>query len=130
MSAALFVLVLLASFNRTINRLTKPVSAFIGLSLLSSAFLSFYYYFNKIEGELILSNYLKIFEKTNLTIHLNTLSEKFLIVFSLIMTILIGLLFYKLPRRRGYVSLTITIGLISSLGMFSILLLDFSSLIK
>ena len=99
MSAALFVLFLLASFNRTMNRLTKPVSAFIGLSLLSSAFLSFYYYFNKIEGELILSNYLKIFEKTNLIIHLNTLSEKFLIVFSLIMTILIGLLFYKLPRK-------------------------------
>lgn len=129
MSAALFVLVLLASFNRTINRLTKLVSAFIGLSLLSSAFLSFYYYFNKIEGELILSNYLKIFEKTNLIIHLNSLSEQFLIVFSLIMTILIGLFFYKLPRRRGYVSLTITIGLISSLVMFSILLLDFSSLI-
>ena len=129
MSAALFVLVLLASFNRTINRLTKLVSAFIGLSLLSSAFLSFYYYFNKIEGELILSNYLKIFEKTNLIIHLNALSEQFLIVFSLIMTILIGLFFYKLPRRRGYVSLTITIGLISSLVMFSILLLDFSSLI-
>ena len=130
MSAALFVFILLASFNRTINRLTKPVSAFIGLSLIGSALISFYYYFNKIEGELILSNYLKIFEKTNLIIHLNTLSEKFLIVFSLIMTILIGLLFYKLPRRRGYVSLTITIGLISSLGMFSILLLDFSSLIK
>ena len=130
MSAALFVLVLLASFNRTINRLTKPVSAFIGLSLISSAFISFYYYFNKIEGELILSNYLKIFEKTNLIIHLNSLSEKILILFSLIMTTLIGLFFYKLPRRRGYVSLTITIGLISSLGMFSILLLDFSSLIQ
>ena len=130
MSAALFVLVLLASFNRTINRLTKPVSVFIGLSLLSSAFISFYYYFNKIEGELILSNYLKILEKTNLIIHLNSLSEKILILFSLIMTTLIGLFFYKLPRRRGYVSLTITIGLISSLGMFSILLLDFSSLIQ
>tara|TARA_Y100000766_G_C18495576_1_gene406901 strand:- start:47 stop:478 length:432 start_codon:yes stop_codon:yes gene_type:complete len=129
MTAALFIFVLLASFNRTINRLTKPVSALIGLSLLGSASISFLYYLEKIEGELFLSDYLQIFEKTNLVIHVNLLNEKILIFFSLIMIIVIGFSFYKLPRRKGYVSLMIIIGLISSLIMFSVLLVDFSILI-
>ena len=129
MGMALFILILLASFNRTINRLTKPVSALVIFSILSSAFISSLYYLNKIEGELFLSNYLKIFENTNLVIHLNVLSEKIIIFFSLIMAIIIGFSFYRLPRQKGYVSLMVGIGLISSSIMFAILLLDFSVLI-
>ena len=129
MGMALFILVLLLSFNRTINRLTKPVSTLIVISLLSSGLLSTFYYFKKIEGELFLSNYLKIFESTNLSLHLNILSEKIIILFSLIMTILVGLSFYKLPRRKGYVSLMVGVGLISSAIIFAILLLDFAALV-
>ena len=126
---ALFVFILLASFNRTINRLTKPVTALIALSLLSSAFISCFYYFKKIEEELVLSKFFKYFEETNLVIHLNLINEKIIILFSFIMTVIIGLSFYKLPRRKGYVSLMIVFGLISSLVMISILLIDFSGLI-
>ena len=126
---ALFILILLVSFNRTINRLTKPVSFLVAISLLSSAFISAFYYFKKIEGELFLSNYLKIFENNNTVLHLDLLSEKIIILFSLTMTIVIGLSFYKLPRKKGYVSLMVGIGLISSLLMLAILLLDFSDLI-
>ena len=128
MVAALFMFVLLASFNRTINRLTKPVSAIIALSLLSSCFISSFYYFNKIEGDLLLSDFLKLFEETNLVMHLNLVSEKIIIFFSLIMIIIIGGLFYKLPRKKGYVSLMIGLGLISASVMLSILLMDFSAL--
>ena len=39
----------LVSFNRTLNRLTKPVTALIALSLLSSAFISCFDYFNKVK---------------------------------------------------------------------------------
>ena len=126
---ALFIFVLLASFNRTVNRLTKPVTALIGLSLLSSAFISSFYYFNKIEEELALSKFLKYFEETNLIMHLNLVNEKIIIFFSLVMTLVIGFSFYKLPRKTGYVSLMIGIGLISSSVIISILLVDFSSLI-
>ena len=129
MSTALVIFVLLASFNRTINRLTKPVSALIGLSLLSSSILSSYCYFNKIEGELFLSDLLKIFEDSKLVIHLNLFSEKIIIFFSLIMTIMILLSFNKLPRKKGYVSLMIGLGLVTSLGIMSILLVDFSAFI-
>ena len=124
-----FILILLASFNRTLNRLTKPVTALVALSLLSSAFISLFDYFKKIEEELVLSEFLKFFEEKNLVIHLNLVNEKIIIFFSLIMILIIGISFYKLPRKKGYVSLMISLGLISSSVMLSILLLDFSALI-
>ena len=126
---ALFIFVLLVSFNRTLNRLTKPVTALIALSLLSSALISSFDYFKKIEKELVLSEILKFFDKTNLVIHLNLVNEKIIIFFSLLMILIIGLSFYKLPRKKGYVSLMISLGLISSSVMISILLIDFSALI-
>ena len=125
---ALFILILLVSFNRTLNRLTKPVTALVALSLLSSAFIGCFDYLNKIEEELVLSKFLQFFEETNLVMHLNLLNEKIIIIFSLIMTLVIGLTFYKLPRKKGYVPLMISLGLISSSVMFSILLIDFSAL--
>ena len=126
---ALFVFILLVSFNRTLNRLTKPVSALVALSLLTSAFISSFDYFKKIEEELVLSEFLKFFEETNLVLHLNLVNEKIIIFFSLIMTLVIGFSFYKLPRKKGYVALMISLGLISSSVMISILLIDFSALI-
>ena len=126
---AVFIFVLLVSFNRTLNRLTKPVTVLIALSLISSAFISSIDFFKKIEGELVLSEFLKFFEETNLVIHLNLINEKIIIFFSLIMILIIGLSFYKLPRKKGYVLLMIGLGLISSSVIISILLIDFSALI-
>ena len=126
---ALFIFVLLVSFNRTLNRLTKPVTALVALSLLSSALISSFDYFKKIEEELVLSKFLKFFEETNLVIHLSLVNEKIIIFFSLLMILVIGLSFYKLPRKKGYVSLMIGLGIISSSAMISILLIDFSALI-
>ena len=126
---ALFIFVLLVSFNRTLNRLTKPVTALVALSLLSSALISTFDYFKKIEEEFILSKFFKFFDETNLVIHLNSVNEKIIIFFSLIMTLVIGLSFYKLPRKKGYISLMISLGLISSSVMISILLIDFSAII-
>ena len=125
----LFIFILLVSFNRTLNRLTKPVTALVGLSLLSSAFISLFDYFKQIEEELALSEFLKFFEEKNLVIHLNLVNEKIIIFFSLIMILIIGISFYKLPRKKGYVSLMISLGLISSSVILSILLIDFSALI-
>ena len=126
---SLFIFILLVSFNRTLNRLTKPVTALVALSLLSSAFISSFDYFKKIEEELVLSEVLKFFEGKNLVIHLNLVNEKIIIFFSLIMILIIGVSFYKLPRKKGYVLLMISLGLISSSVILSILLIDFSALI-
>ena len=129
MGMALFILILLISFNRTMNRLTKPVSVLITFSLLSSAFISLYLYLKKIEGEVLLTNQIKPLENAHLVLHLNSLTEKLVIFLSLIIVVLIGILFFKLPRQKGYVSLMIGISLISSLIMFAIMFLDFSVLI-
>ena len=129
MGMALFILILLVSFNRTINRLTKPVSFLAVFSLLSSALISSFLYLKKIEGLVSLSYYLKLFESTNLVLHLNPWTEMIIIFFTLIMAIVIGLLFYKLPRKKGYVSLIVGISLISSSIMFAVMFLDFSVLI-
>ncbi len=126
---SLFIFILLVSFNRTLNRLTKPVTALVALSLLSSALISSFDYFKKIEEEIVLSEFLKFFEEKNLVIHLNLVNEKIIIFFSLIIILLIGISFYKLPRKKGYVSLMISLGLISSSVILSILLIDFSALI-
>ena len=126
---SLFIFILLVSFNRTLNRLTKPVTTLVALSLLSSAFISLFDYFKKIEEELVLSEFLKFLEEKNLVIHLNLVNEKIIIFFSLIMILIIGISFYKLPRKKGYVSLMISLGLISSSVILSILLIDFSALI-
>ena len=129
MLMALFILILLVSFNRTMNRLTKPVSFLVVFSLLSSALISSYLYLKKIEGELFLSNYIRLLDSKNLVIHLNSLTEKFTIFFTIIMALVIGVLFYKLPRQKGYVSLLIGISLISSSIIFVVMFLDFSILI-
>ena len=126
---SLLIFILLVSFNRTLNRLTKPVSALVALSLLSSAFISLFDYFKKIEEELVLSEFIKFFEEKNLVIHLNLVSEKIIIFFSFIMILIIGISFYKLPRKKGYISLMISLGFISSSVILSILLIDFSALI-
>ena len=126
---SLFIFILLVSFNRTIIRLTKRVTALVALSLLSSAFISTFDYFKKIEEELVLSEFLKFFEEKNLVLHLNLVNEKIIIFFSLIMILIIGMSFYKLPRKKGYVSLMISLGLISSSLIISILLIDLSALI-
>jgi len=128
-ATSLFIFILLVSFNRTLNRLTKPVTALVSLSLLGSAFISAFDYFKKIEEELVLSEFLKFFEEKNLVIHLNLVNEKIIIFFSFIMILIIGISFYKLPRKKGYVLLMISLGLISSSVMLSILLVDFSALI-
>lgn len=126
---SLFIFILLVSFNRTLNRLTKPVTTLVALSLLGSAFISAVDYFKKIEGELFLSKFLKYFEETNLVLHLNLVNEKIIIFFSLMMILVIVLSFYKLPRKKGYVLSMIGLGFIASLVMISILLIDFSVLI-
>ena len=129
MGMALFILILLVSFNRTINRLTKPVSFLLAFSLLSSGLISSYLYLKKIEGEVFLSNYLKLFESKDLVLHLNSLTERITIFFTVMMAIIIGVLFYKLPRKKGYVSLLIGLSLISSSIIFAVMFQDFSTLI-
>ena len=126
LGTAFFLFVLLNLFNRTINRLTKPVSFLILISIISSILLGLFYLGNHVEGNLDLSAYLYFLENLNLQLHLNALTEKITIVIGFLSALIIIFSVTKLPRKKGYVLYVVSIGFITALLIMSTLLYDFN----
>ena len=120
----IFIFILLRSFNRTINRLTKPVSVLFLISILISTLLSLYFFLNHVSGNIPLSNILSIFKSFNLEIHLNEVTEKIIFIIGLISSSIILYSVAKLPRKSGYVLYMVSVGLITSLLISGTLLID------
>ena len=120
----IFIFILLRAFNRTINRLTKPVSFLLLVSMVISTLLSLYFFLNHVSVNIPLDNILSIFKSLNLEIHLNELTEKIIIILGLISSSIILYSVAKLPRQSGYVLYIISIGFITSLLFSGILLID------
>ena len=120
----IFIFILLRFFNRTINRLTKPVSILLLASILISTLLSLYFALNHISGNIPLSSILSIFKSLNLEIHLNELTEKVIIILGLISSSIILYSVSKLPRQSGYVLYMVSIGFITSLLISATLLIN------
>ena len=120
----IFIFTLLRSFNRTINRLTKPVSLLLLLSILSSTFLCLYFFLNHIEGQILLSNYFSVFKNLNLEIHLNDTSERLIIIIGFLISLLIVYSVTKLPRKTGYVLYIVNLGFFASIMISGLLLID------
>ena len=123
---AFFVFVLLRSFNRTINRLTKPVSFLILISIVSSILLSLFYLSNQVEGNLDLPAYLNFLENLNLQLHLNALTEKITIFIGIVSSIIVIFSVIKLPRKNGYVMYMVSIGFLTALLIMFTLLYNFN----
>ena len=106
--ASIFIAVLLLSFSKTMNRLTKPVSYFIIISLTFSEIINFILLKNNISGNDILfgSNFVLVIDRPALLV-----SESIGLIFLLIMLFSVA----KLERRNGYVRYFISLGLLSSL---------------
>jgi len=122
---AFILFILLRLFTRTINRLTKPVSFLILISIVSSTLLSLFYLNNHVEGNLDLQANLIFLRNFNLQIHLNALTEKLTILISIISALIIIFSVTKLPRQNGYVLYMVSIGFITSLLIMSTLLYSF-----
>ena len=120
----IFIFILLISFPRTVNRLTKPVSILFLVSILITTLLTLYFFFNHISGNIPLSSFLLIFKSFNLEIHLNELTEKIIIILGLISSSIILYSVSKLPRQIGYVLYMVSIGLITSLLISATLLIN------
>ena len=123
---SIFILILLRSFNRTINRLTKPISVLLLVSILMSTLLSLYFFLNHVSGNIPVPNILSIFKSFNLEIHLNELTEKIIIILGLISSSIILYSVSKLPRQSGYVLYMVSIGFITSLLISAILFINIS----
>ncbi len=121
----LFIFLLLISFNKTINRLTKPISYLAIISILISSGLSFLFLLNHAEGNIPLSNYLSFFEGSNFELHLSQLTEKLIIIIGIIFSSIILFSVLRLPRRIGYVMYVVTLNFLASLFVTCLLVYDF-----
>ena len=106
--ASIFIAVLLLSFSKTMNRLTKPVSYFIIISLTFSEIINFILFKNNISGNehLFGSNFVLVIDRPALLV-----SELIGLIFLLTMLFSVT----KLERRNGYVRYFVSLGLLSSL---------------
>ena len=108
LSSSVFIALLLLSFSKTMNRLTKPVSYFIIISLTFSEIINFILFKNNISGNDLLfgSNFVLVIDRPALLV-----SESIGLIFLLIMLFSVA----KLERRNGYVRYFISLGLLSGL---------------
>ncbi|WP_269625403.1 NAD(P)H-quinone oxidoreductase NdhF [Prochlorococcus marinus] len=104
--ASTFIAVLLLSFSKTMNRLTKPVSYFVIASLIFSELINYILFKENIEGNEIL-----FWGKFSLYVDRPALlvAESIGFIFLLIMLFSVA----KLKRRNGYVRYFIVLGLLS-----------------
>ncbi|WP_269606676.1 NAD(P)H-quinone oxidoreductase NdhF [Prochlorococcus marinus] len=104
--ASIFIALLLLSFSKTMNRLTKPVSYFLIASLALSELINFILFKNKITG-----NYVLFGDSFELAIDRQALlfSESIGFIILLIMLLSVA----KLKRRSGYVRYFIFLGFFS-----------------
>ena len=104
--ASVFIALLLISFNKTMNRLTKPVSYFIIISLIFSEIINFILFRRNILGSdpLFGGNFELVIDRPALIF-----AESIGLVFLLIMLFSVA----KLKRRSGYVRYFIFLGFLS-----------------
>ncbi len=116
---SLFITILLVSFSRTMNRLTKPVSLLFIVSIISSTLFSFILFEKHISGTL--SPLLELaFLKNDFKLYID--SSSLLVATALGSTSLIAMLisYISLERRTGYVRYFISLGLLSGLAFIFI----------
>mgnify|MGYP001472389787 CR=1 FL=1 len=104
--SSVFIALLLLSFNKTMNRLTKPVSYFIILSLFLSEIINFVLFRKNVVGNDLLfgGDFKLVVDRPALLV-----SESIGLIFLLIMLFSVA----KLKRRTGYVRYFVSLGFIS-----------------
>tara|TARA_Y100001968_G_scaffold136445_1_gene124487 strand:+ start:357 stop:809 length:453 start_codon:yes stop_codon:yes gene_type:complete len=104
--ASIFITVLLLSFSKTMNRLTKPVSYLLIISLVLSEIINFIFFKKDISGNelLIGGNFQLVVDRTSILF-----SEFSGLIFLLIMLYSVT----NLQRRNGYVRYFISLGFLS-----------------
>ncbi len=104
--ASIFIMVLLLSFSKTMNRLTKPVSYFLISSLVSSEIINFILLKKNISGNEIIfgTNFELAIDRPALIF-----AESMGLIFLLIMLFSVA----KLQRGKGYVRYFILLGFLS-----------------
>ena len=118
---AILIGALLVSFNRTINRLTKPISAFLIICVSASTLLSLVFFLNKVEAHPYDWNFTLASSNLHIGIILNLFIEKLLLIVGFSVVISMILSYNFLERRKGYVRYFIFLSASSGLTFFFVL---------
>ena len=101
--ASIFITVLLLSFSKTMNRLTKPVSYFLIISLIFSEIIDFVFFKKNISGnDLLFGSNIELVVDRPAIIFAESIGFIFLLIMLFSVT--------KLQRRNGYVRYFILLG--------------------
>ena len=118
---SVFVLTLLISFNRTINRLTKPITYFLIVCVGVSTIVSFLLFQQNLFGQIIDLNFVILALNLHLGLSIDKIASIFSTGFGLLMLIVMACSYIFLDRKKGYVRFFISLGLISGLIFFFVL---------
>ena len=101
--ASILITVLLLSFSKTMNRLTKPVSYFLIISLIFSEIIDFFFFKKNISGnDLLFGSNIELVVDRPAIIFAESIGFIFLLIMLFSVT--------KLQRRNGYVRYFIFLG--------------------
>tara|TARA_Y100001968_G_C19444190_1_gene764313 strand:- start:2364 stop:2834 length:471 start_codon:yes stop_codon:yes gene_type:complete len=131
LGGAIAIAVLLVSFTKTINRLTKPISLFLIACVSLSIILSLLFLLKHISGQSINFD----FDIANITLNIafvvNELVEKSLIIIGSIFLFSMIFSYYILDRQKGYVRYMASLSFLCSLTFLGVLNSDsFGFIIK
>ncbi len=113
--SALLIGILLVSFNRTMNRLTKPVSFLIINSAAFSTLYALYFVYKHVSGKLYISPLEILNLDYKLSLNLNNSSEISAVFIGIVAIFTMLLSYFKLPRSKGYVAYLVFLS--ASLGL-------------
>tara|TARA_B100000700_G_scaffold329533_2_gene451581 strand:- start:4 stop:501 length:498 start_codon:yes stop_codon:yes gene_type:complete len=112
--AAFLVGLLLILFRRTMNRLTKPVTLIMILSVLLSTIISILLFMIHFDGELINVSLSSLKPGLNFILYTNEMSSEILAFLGITFVSIISFSYVKLPRNKGYVAYLCFLGFLAS----------------
>ena len=113
--SSIFIAVLLLSFSKTMNRLTKPVSYLLIISVALSEIINFVLWEEKASGIAFISQKIE-FLRNNFELFVDSQALLASLVLGFVVLLIMMISFIRLKRRDGYVRYFIFLGFLSGLA--------------
>ena len=124
-AGALLIGTLLVSFDRTMNRLTKPVSFLMISCVVISTIISLIFYLKHLSGQVFLGKYNLVGKDILIDLHIGDITSIILTALGFLIASLMIYSYYFTQRERGYVRYFVCLGLVCGSVSSVILSLNF-----
>ncbi len=118
---AVFIAVLLVSFKRTMNRLTKPISYLLMTCVVASTVISFILFQQHLSGQFALGDFYFLSRNFHIGLIVDNSSTISLTFVGIFMVIIMFSSFRLMPREQGYAGYFTFLGFIAA-SMFLLIL--------